>query len=70
MAAKVFDSALSPKIKLPKEYQDLEGIPESSVADKILKNAVKSKTLAMAYLHMYVKSAKTLGCLSKACDGE
>ena len=40
-AAKGFDSTLCPKIKLPKEYQDLEGIPESTADEKILKKAKK-----------------------------
>ena len=40
-AVKIFDSALSPKIKFHKEYQDLEGMTESTMADKILKKEVK-----------------------------
>ena len=44
-ATKVFDSAMSPQIKLTNEYQDLEGIPDSTVYDKRLKDSVKANNL-------------------------
>ena len=46
-AAKGFDRVMSPKINLPKEYQDLEVIPEGTAAKKIMKRSVKLNNLAM-----------------------
>ena len=65
-AAKGFDRAMSPKIKFTKEYQDLKRIIYSTAAETIIKNSVKYNNLAMAYLHMYVESARAKVCLVKS----
>ena len=66
--AKGFDSALYPKIKPPKEYQYLEGIPEDSATNKIRNKEVKANNLAMAYSHLYMDSSKATGFLANSCD--
>ena len=54
MSAKVFNSDLPPKINFPKEYQDMEGMPDITANEKILKKVAKEKKLAMSYLHLSV----------------
>ena len=67
---KVFYSVLYPNIKSPKEYQDLEGIPESTAAEKIVKKIVKANNLSMDNLHIYMESDNATGCLAMACYDE